>query len=239
MPLPFREVITKTQQALKDKPRSIAIDLPVQFEHVDHEKDQKRFAFLRRADQLRKVQYFAISPIVIGDEFWGVISCATDLNLKLSELEQNAIQTVMQLVAISIGHFDRVHDAKRLTDLLHDQLFGATQIEITQATRHELENIEAIQTFQIRNLKSQIEQKAKTEVTLQTVSDIQKTLGQLTDAISRLRYSSVAIAPDPQKTSIKAVWDDAARAAGRSADHAADRSDRSDRSIGQCSGQPA
>lgn len=204
MPPPFRELIDETKRIISER----GVELPtVKFEKVDS-NDAVRYGFLFKDDHLNTVKAFAIFPVIFGDEFFGVVSCSTTAPFIFTSLEKNAIHTAMQLIGVAISNFLKFHDAKRMTDVIHDQLFSATELEIAQSARHELQNIEAEQALHVDELNSLVRTSRDKGLT-DTVSKLKDTVLKLGAAISKLRYSGVHAAPKLEKTSVAAVWSEA------------------------------
>ena len=202
MPPPFRELVSATRSVLlkhgEEQPA-------VSFEEVDS-KNIERYGFLFRGDRhLKNVTAFAIFPIVFGDDFFGVVSCATTAPFKFSALERTVIQTAMQLIGVAISNFRKFHEAKRMTDVIYDQLFSATELEIAQSARHELQNIATEQALHIDELDALTRTTRDKELLLK----LKDTGLQLERAISKLRYSGVRAAPKLKGTSVENVWGEA------------------------------
>ncbi len=204
MPMPFRELIAETKKLLSEH----SVDPPsVKFETVDP-NDVERYGFLFEDDHLNTVKAFAILPIIFGDEFFGVASCSTTAPFRFSSLEKNATHTAMQLIGVAISNCLKFHETKRMTDVIHDQLFSATELEIAQSARHELQNIETEQALHIYALNT-IARTVKDKGLPETISKLNDTVLKLGAAISKLRYSGVHAAPRLEKTSVAAVWGEA------------------------------
>jgi signal transduction histidine kinase len=204
MPLPFQELVTETRRVLLERKE---LKLDMKFEIVDPLNTQ-RYGFLLEDDQLKQVKAFAIFPIVFGDEFFGVVSCSTTAPFRFSSLEKSVIQTAMQLISVAISNFIMFHEAKRMTDVIHDQLFSTTELEIAQSARHELQNIEAEQVLHIDEIDS-LSRNVKDKSLPEVISKLKDTVLKLDSAISKLRYSGVHAAPKLEKTSVEKVWTEA------------------------------
>ncbi len=204
MPPPFRELILETKLALLEH----KVDkLGVKFEIVDH-SDTQRYKYLLSDDQLKEVKAFAIFPIVMGDEFFGVISCSTTAAIGFTLLEKTATQTAMQLVSVAISNCLRFHEVRRMTDVIHDQLFSATELEIAQSARHELQNIEAEQVLHIDEFDAYLRD-SKDKVLIEIASKLKNTVSKLGTTISKFRYSGVHAAPKLEETSVAKIWNEA------------------------------
>ncbi len=204
MPPPFRELVLDTKRTLFEHKGG---KLDVKFELVDP-SDTHRFGFLLNDDRLSYVKAFAIFPIVFGDEFFGVVSCSTTAPFTFSSLEKNVIKSAMRILSVAISNFLRYHEAKRMTDVIHDQLFSTTELEIAQSARHELQNIETEQALLIDELEA-LSRSARDKGILEPVSKLKDSVIKLDAAITKLRYSGVHAAPKLEKTSVAKVWNEA------------------------------
>jgi len=204
MPPPFRELVFDTKRTLFEHNGG---KLDVKFELVDP-SDTQRYGFLLHDDQLSYVKAFAIFPIVFGDEFFGVLSCLTTAPFRFSSLERDVIKSAMQVISVAISNFLRFHEVKRMTDVIHDQLFSVTELEIAQSARHELQNIETEQALLIDELEA-LSRSARDKGLLEPLSKLKDSVIKLDAAISKLRYSGVHAAPKLEKTSVAKVWNEA------------------------------
>lgn len=204
LPAPFREIVDQTHDYIASKKTA---NLPIAFEEVP-ENPGERYQFLEQLPELAAVRAFAIFPIVIGDDFFGVVSCSTTSNLGFSSLERATISTAMQLISISISNFIQFHETRRMTENLHDHLFSATEIEIAQSARHELQNIEAEQVLQLDELSSIVKHVREKEIA-PVVVKLRGSIDKLDRAISKLRYSAVHASPVSTHTSVQVVWEEA------------------------------
>ncbi len=204
MPPPFRELVLDTKHTLFEHKGG---KLDVKFELVDP-SDTERYGFLLHDDRLSYVKAFAIFPIVFGDEFFGVVSCSTTAQFKFSSLEKNVIKSAMRIISVAISNFLRYHEAKRMTDVIHDQLFSTTELEIAQSARHELQNIETEQGLLIDELEA-LSRNVRDKGILEPVSKLKDSVIKLDAAITKLRYSGVHAAPKLEKTSVAKVWNEA------------------------------
>jgi signal transduction histidine kinase len=204
MPMPFRELIVETRKLLSEH----RLEIPsVKFETVVL-SDVERYGFLFEDNHLNTVKAFAIFPIIFGDEFFGVASCSTTAPFRFSSLEKNAIHTAMQLIGVALSNFINFHETKRMTDVIHDQLFSATEQEIAQSARHELQNIETEQALHIYALNA-IARSTRDKGLPETISKLEDTVLKLGNAIKKLRYSGVHAAPKLEKTSVVTLWGEA------------------------------
>jgi signal transduction histidine kinase len=204
MPPPFEEMITETKRFIS---KSRMEQPGVKFEIVDP-NNFERYGFLLKDNSLKNVKAFAIFPIIFGEEFFGLVSCSTTAPFYFSSIEKIAVQTAMQLIGVAISNFLKFHEAKRMTDVIHDQLFSTTELEIAQSARHELQNIEAEQSLHIDELES-LTRTVKDKRIIETVAKLGDTIDKLGFSISKLRYSGVHAAPKLKETSVKRVWDEA------------------------------
>lgn len=204
MPPPFVEVITETRRLLE---AHSAEQLSVKFEIVDPDNTE-RYGFLFNDQHLSKVKAFAVFPIVFGNEFFGVASCATTVPFLFSELEKTTIETAMQIIGVAMSNFSMFHEARRMADVIHDQLFSATELEIAQSARHELQNIEAEQALHMDELFA-LTKNLKEKGIGETLAKLKNTVSSLGASIAKLRYSGVHVAPKLQETSVAKVWDEA------------------------------
>jgi signal transduction histidine kinase len=206
LPPPFLEVIDHTRKVLAEKK---AEALHVQFETVDSQNIE-RYGFLLDDPLIAEVRTFTVFPIVYGDEFFGVASCATTVPFQFSTLERTTIETAMQLIGVAIGNFTRYHEVKRMADVIHDQLFSITELEIAQSARHELQNIEAEQALLFDELQALIRRANVRDAAIgEVISKLHESLDKLSATIVKLRYSGVHAAPKLGKTSVKKIWDEA------------------------------
>ena len=95
-----------------------------------------------------------------------------------------------------------------MTDVIHDQLFSATEQEIAQSARHELQNIETEQALHIYALNA-IARSTRDKGLPETISKLEDTVLKLGNAIKKLRYSGVHAAPKLEKTSVVTLWGEA------------------------------
>jgi signal transduction histidine kinase len=204
MPPPFREIISETRHLISER----KIDQTVVKFEIVNQNDVQRYGFLLNENWLKDVKAFAIFPIIFGDDFFGVVSCSTTAPFCFSSLEKTAIQTAMQLTSVAISNFLKFHEVKRMTDVVHEQLFTTTALEIAQSARHELQNIETQQAIHIDELES-FARTIKSKGILETIPKLRETVLTLGSSISKLRYSSAHVAPKLQETSVKHVWEEA------------------------------
>jgi signal transduction histidine kinase len=204
LPLPFREMISETKLLISENRTEQHV---VKFEIVDP-KNLDRYGFLLKDNSLKNVKAFAIFPIVFDDEFFGVVSCSTTAPFNFSSIERVAVETAMQLIGVAISNFLKFHEAKRMTDVIHDQLFSTTELEIAQSARHELQNIETEQSLHIDELEA-LTRTVKDRRIIETISKLGGTIDKLGFSISKLRYSGVHAAPKLKETSVKNIWNEA------------------------------
>jgi signal transduction histidine kinase len=205
MPLPFREVVEDVKYCLLKGNKD---GLKVKYEIVN-KNDFKRYGFLFCDNQISQVKAFALFPIVIGDDFFGIVSCSTTVPFQFSSLEKTVIRTAMKLVTVAISNFIKYHEAKRMTDVIHEQLFSATELEIAQSARHELQNIEAEQVLLVDEIHESISRNTKDKRILEALSSLKDSVLKLDASITKLRYSGVFATPKIMKTSVAKVWEEA------------------------------
>lgn len=204
LPPPFQELIQETQAAILNHTNSA---LPIKYEIVSN-PPLPRHQFLAKSEEISGVKGFAMFPIVFAGEFFGIVSCSTTSDLTFSSLEKATISTAMQLISISVSNFVQYHEARRMTENLHDNLFTTTEIEIAKSASHELQNVEAEQVLQLDELATHLKD-AKDRVALALTEKLQESTDKLDRVVAKLRYSAIHTSPIPSQTSIQFIWEEA------------------------------
>ncbi len=164
---------------------------------------QKGFVYLSN-EPLPKERHIVGTrgELVIGFLEWEVPVAQMD------DSARRVIKSAMPILSVAISNFLRYHEAKRMTDVIHDQLFSTTELEIAQSARHELQNIETEQALLIDELEA-LSRSARDKGILEPVSKLKDSVIKLDAAITKLRYSGVHAAPKLEKTSVAKVWNEA------------------------------
>ena len=203
MPVPFVEVIEKTKEAIND----CKLEQLRPTYHIINHADP-RYAYLRDYEQLKDVRTLVLFPIVIGDEFFGVVSCGTTAAFQFSPVEEKAMETAMQIVGVAISNFTSYREAKRISDVLLDQLLSITALEIAQSARHELQNIHTELALEVDELQD-IVKLLKAPRLAEKLSGLARSVDQMDEAIKKLRYNAGQDDPKLEETTIREVWDSA------------------------------
>jgi signal transduction histidine kinase len=205
IPLPFAEVLNSAISTLESEDSENSLE-PA-FEIVDN-IESERFTFLRSDPYLRSVKAFAIFPVVVDNSVFGIISCCTSSPIDFCEFQRMAISTTMQIVSVAISNFYSYHEAKLLEATRTDQLFDMMALEIAQATRHELSNLQTDLTLQHIQMRGCIRDKS---VQVQKILTKQgELIDSLSTTINKLRINTASgSTPKLTEDSVRNIWDSA------------------------------
>ena len=206
MPPPFAELLLNVKSALEGEHGGIEHVLP-SFEEVIDKPNDPRYQFLKNDPVLNKVKIFLIFPIILDEEIFGVISCSTTAPLHFTNIEQMAIETTMQIISVSISNYYRYHEAKLLESEKTDQLFDLTALEIAQATRHELSNIQMDQKLQYMQIERHL-RGYKNQQVQDGLTQLRDLIERLSESINKFRYSTPnGSTPELKQTSLQKIWE--------------------------------
>ncbi|MBI1823566.1 MAG: GAF domain-containing protein, partial [Nitrospirae bacterium] len=204
MPLPFAEVVSRATSTLERDGGET--NLEPSFEIVD-DIHSERFRFLCKYDCLRSIKAFAVFPVVVGGDLFGIISCSTSSPIDFYEFQRMAINTTMQIISVAINNFYSYHEAQLLETTRTDQLFDMMALEIAQATRHELRNTQQGLALQHLQLKSYIKDRGDAQKILTQQGEL---IDSLSTTIEKLRINTASGSIQKlTEDSIKNIWDSA------------------------------
>ena len=201
IPPPFFEVITKVRATLATGEPLDWMPAP---EYVNREV---RHDFLRNDELLRNVKSYVIFPIVVGRELFGLVSCATTAPFYYSGVEIETIRTAIQIIGVAINNYKEFHEVRRLNDTNIRDMAAMTALEVTQATRHALRNIQHEESNLVLNLGFEIEENDMAAIK-NTHAQLEVNCLKLHQSVERFKFADPT-AKNPEKSSIKAIWESA------------------------------
>jgi signal transduction histidine kinase len=177
---------------------------------IEPAMDQEHLQNLRARPELKDVQSFVVTPVLVGTRTFGTLSFAASCRYSYSNLEVSAFESLANAVGTSVTNY---RNAQRVGEIFTENAklsVSITALEVAQSARHEargrIEDAQALLAL-ARTLAGK--PKEREQELKEKLNDIGASLQEIAKAMDKIRDVSKLPARTLAKVSVKQVWQEA------------------------------
>lgn len=171
---------------------------------VDHAEECE---WIIENDLYRIVKSFIIIPVLVGDQVFGVLSFATNIEYTFNDTEILAFESLANGIGVAIANYRNYHEAADDMANNREMAVRITAIEVAQSARHEALNI-------IHELQGSIamlihDKKARISDKEDLINDISEKILDMSNSIEKIRLATRLPEKNLEKICLSDVWSEA------------------------------